>query len=793
MSALQSVSPAKSAACAGWALIALLTAATSWPEPAPAQTGELDLTDAVVVTRTGALPNAEKAAATVLVEEVEKRTGIRWRTVTETPRRGPAIVITSVAGQEGTGLGAEGYRLRVEGTDGSRAVVRITGADARGALFGTGCFLRKMNWRPAAVKFPRAMDVKTSPRWPIRGHQLGYRARANSYDAWTPEKYDQHIRELAFFGANSFENIPFEDAQASPHMPIPRAEMNAKLGEIAQKYDVAYWVWTPAVFDLTDTTKRAAHLEEHEAFYRLTPRLDAVFFPGGDPGNNHPRLVIPFLYDLSVRLKRHHPEAEMWISLQGFNREETEYFFNYLTEHDPDWLAGVVSGPGSPPIPLTRRRLPAKYGLRHYPDITHTVRCQYPVQWWDPAFNLTLGRECINPRPTFEALIHNALAPHTDGFIAYSDGVHDDLNKAIWSALSWDPDTDVREIVLDYTRCFFGPDVAEEAANGIFALEKNWEGALITNGSVDGALALWQGLERQKPELASNWRFQMYLVRAYYDAYVRARLIYEPKVEAEAMRALADAPAVGSDSAMNTALRILGRATTEPARPDLRQRIEELSAALFQSIGLQPSMTKYGASGAERGCWLDYVDYPLNNRWWLEDEFAKIRAFGSEAAKLERLEVISTWENPGPGSYYDDIGNIGRSPHVVRGTALNTIPPLSQGSFPGFAWWDEGFSRTRLAWQSSMRPDSLVYEGLDSSSAYLVRVVGSGQALLRMDGESVEPSRPGTELGAFQEFPVPAAALADGRLTLQFGRPRRDATVNWRQASRICEVWLLKR
>jgi len=38
--------------------------------------GALDIRDAVVVVRPGELPNAEAAAATVLVEEFEKRTGI---------------------------------------------------------------------------------------------------------------------------------------------------------------------------------------------------------------------------------------------------------------------------------------------------------------------------------------------------------------------------------------------------------------------------------------------------------------------------------------------------------------------------------------------------------------------------------------------------------------------------------------------------------------------------------------------------------------------------------------------
>src|SRR2546422_3354823 len=47
----------------------------------------------------------------------------------------------------------------------------------------------------------------------------------------------------------------------------------------------------------------------------------------------------------------------------------------------------------------------------------------------------------------------------------------------------------------------------------------------------------------------------------------------------------------------------------------------------------------------------------LNNRWWLEDEFGRIRKLPIEADKLKRLELIGTWENPGPGSFYDEVGD----------------------------------------------------------------------------------------------------------------------------------------
>ena len=756
---------------------------------------EADLTHAVVVVRTGDLPNAEKMAATVLVDEVEKRTGIRWATATTEPEAGPAIVITSLdPGKANTveDRRQEGYRLHVDSSGPDRTVVRITGADGRGALFGAGRLLRTLNWRKGAVSVPSDLDMAVAPAYPIRGHQLGYRHTANSYDAWDAQQYEQYIRELVIFGANTIEAIPFQGS-ASPVMPLPREEMNLKIAEICEKYDVDHWIWTPAEFDLNDTARRQQELDRHEEFYRNCVRLDAVFFPGGDPGNNHPKLVMPFLKDLAERLRKHHPDAGMWLSLQGFNEEQVDYFYGYIEEHAPPWLAGVVAGPSSPPIPETRKRLPAPYRLRSYPDITHTVLCQYPVPWWDPAFAFTLGREPVNPQPRYYARVHNRYAPYTDGFSTYSDGINDDVNKTVWSALGWDPHADLRQTLIEYARFFFGPDLAEQAADGILALETNWEGGLALNGSVDATFAWWSQLEAQAPQLGRNWRWRLHLFRAAYDVFTRHRLLYETRLEREANQVLLEAETRGADAAMDAAMQVLERAETAPCCPQLRARLEADGEALFQLIGFQTSAERYHARNYERGAVLDFLDRPLNNRWWLEDEFVRIRALPSEDEKVARLDLVATWEAPGHGDFYDDIGNVAQSPHVVRGEGVDADPGLEHTPNPDFGtWFDEGRSRLRLSWLSSMDwPVAVVYEALDPLADYVVRLTGKGDALLRVNGERVEPARYGTGRGEFKEFPVPRHLLAQGTIRLTWDVPDESGK-NWRDCSILTEVWLLR-
>jgi len=187
------------------------------------------------------------------------------------------------------------------------------------------------------------------------------------------------------------------------------------------------------------------------------------------------------LKELSKLLKKYHPDAGVWISLQGFDLDKINYFLEYLNTYNPDWLTGVVHGPGSPPVDLERNRISDKYLHRLYGDITHTVRCQYPVENWDQAFALTLGREPTNPQPQYYAKILKEDIRYSNGFLSYSDGINDDVNKVIWNQVAWSPDIDVRDILVEYCQFFFGYDVAQQAADGILALEQNWIGSLIHN------------------------------------------------------------------------------------------------------------------------------------------------------------------------------------------------------------------------------------------------------------------------------------------------------------------------
>jgi hypothetical protein len=779
--------------------------------------GEIDLGQAVVVVPDG-LSSTESKAVQVLVEEVRKRSRIGWDTIIRWPTRsvpviavGPARLLDSfpkeyrqrVASQP-AGKEQDGFRIQTVNEAGSMPIVAVVGNDSRGLLFGIGRLLRELRIAPGRVVLPESLNLASAPKYPLRGHQLGYRPKTNSYDAWDLPQWDRYIRDLAIFGTNAIELIPprSDDAASSPHFPLPPMEMMVGMSQICADYGLDVWIWYPAMdADYADPKTVEHALAEWAEVFKKLPRIDAVFVPGGDPGHTRPQVLMALLEKQADSLRRYHPKAKMWVSPQSFSREWFDEFLK-LMQAEPAWLAGVVFGPQvRVSLPELRSALPAKYPIRDYPDITHSLRCQYPVPDWDVAYSLTEGREVINPRPRDEAAIFHAFTDQTIGFITYSEGCNDDVNKFIWSALGWDPNADLLEVLRDFGRSLIGLNdhEADDFAHGLFALEQNWRGPLVANSSVETTLQQFRALERRvAPRVLGDWRFQQALYRAYYDASVRSRLIYETDLEERALDRMRTARTTGSLAAVKEAEDVLENAVTHPVAIDLRARVFELAEALFQSIRMQLSVPRYKAIDVGRGATLDTIDQVLNNRLWLDRRFQAIRTLGTEPERLGEIDAIVNWTNPGPGGFYDDLGDPRRRPHLVAGSAYDKDPASFHGPMTAFdqePTWRRSWCRH--AGTIFGQPLSLHYDGLDREASYRLRIVYTGDMFqVRIGlkaGDSIEVHPPLLKPRDMKplEFDLPHSATRDGSLTLAWtAEPNRGGNGRGCQVS---EVWLIKK
>ncbi|MBI2424102.1 MAG: hypothetical protein HYV27_14825 [Candidatus Hydrogenedentes bacterium] len=765
----------------------------------PAFSATLDLSKAVIADAT-ANPVVAKAAQ-VLQEEIARRTGVSLRVVQQAiPSNSPAIVLQLADATPGSGVpGApESYRIVARPR---AARVELAGRDPRGVLFAAGRLIRLLELAPGEVLLKGAMDIAESPDVPIRVHQLGYRNTANSYDAWDLATFDRYIRDLILFGANGIELIPplTPDERDSVVMKTSMWEMNAALSKLIGSYGIDVWLWLAAIDDVTTPEGAAEGLAKRRALFQSMAHLDAVFVPGGDDGETPAEILMPWLADLAVILYEIHPKATLWVSNQTFTEAENDYFFRYLEEQRPAWLAGVIYGPwNTMDWETMRARTPEQYPIRRYPDITHTIRCQYPIPDWDPVFAHTVGREPVLAMPRMHAEIYRRFRSISGGFGTYSDGIHDDLNKILWSALGWNPNMKLKTLLEEYGRVFFDNAHRREVAQGLLMLEDNNLGKAIDNKAIPATLAHWEALSEEMGNRgAANWRLQMFLFRARYDAYIQERARAADAAETAALTALANTT-LSPEAAVAEARAALTQELREPVATALRASIEELGKTLHESIGYQLSAKPpYSARNPERGAMLDWLDQPLNNRIWLEREMQTALEAATPALQRAHLHTLAHWARPGPGSYYDNLGTVGEAPHVVQPDLAVSDPGALHSpavEFPYFLVTD-GSEPLRWPWLSQVQtlfgtPLKMAYTGLDPRAQYRVRITYAGRfkstvSLGADDAYVIHGPLKQPEPIAPVEYLVPGGATQDGALELRWNLIEG-------RGCQVAEVWLLR-
>ncbi len=781
------------------------------------EAGLIDLNHCSVITPSSP-SKRETVAAEMVVDEIMKRAGISWTlgnnnagTVkiylgTRSNWRGLGSAVANVAAKAAK-LPAESYAI-ASGGEGANAWIAVCGSDERGLIFGAGRMLRMLRIvRRSVTGDLKAMNLTSSPHYAVRGHQLGYRPKTNAYDAMTVEMWEQYIRELAIFGTNTIELLPpiSDDLPDSPHFPIPPQQMMIEMSRICDKYDLDVSVWYPAMAkDYGDPKTVDDEIRDWAAVLRDLPRVDIVFVPGGDPGHTEPKYMLALLEKQKVSLRKTHPKLQMWMSPQSFDADWTAEFLKMAADpHVQSWLDGIVFGPQNRlSIGELRKALPSKYPIRFYPDITHSIQSQYSMNNWDLAYALTEGREIINPRPEAEAAILRSELKGTVGFVSYSEGVNDDVNKFVWSLLSWDPQTPVPVALRDFGNYIIGAQDGSAYGQGLLDLEHNWEGPLAANELVDVTLSKFLSIERNaSPFTVENWRWQQAMFRACCDAYVRQRLLFESGELARAKSVLgriedfgfasvpwgigdkpAQEPANGIDpqNLINEASEILRKCSVTQVAPAIRTRISELGYALLQSIRQQLAVERFQGEAVDRGAPLDTIDHPVTDGPYYLKQLSKISSIENQEEKIESIRVLLNRTNPGPGGFYDELGNTTNRPHLVIENAEGDFD-FRRSPHVGTSYPDHFGANAPMAWKHWAEslyeaPLKMHYTGLDANMDYILQVVISGDSrgvktrLVANDSIEIHPLQMRPWPPAPQTFNLPHAAVSSGELRLTWTR-----------------------
>lgn len=620
----------------------------------------------------------EKKSAEILKEEIENRSELSISILSTIPEDGCVFLLSeeknffkefgnilpeiSTKLQHLTSPGAEGFRIVRE----CRIICGI-GADGRGTFYAMARILRKLCIRKGSIEIPESMDmISMTPEFPLRGHQLAYRDKQNTCPAWELSDFDRYIRNLALFGSNAIEILPprTDDSLYSSLFKRDPFEMMIELSKCIHSYGMDVWLWYPNMGkDYGDPAVRRAEAAEREKNFAAIPYLDHMLIPAGDPGELEPKEFFPIVSEYTEILHKYHPNAKIWVAPQSFSPEPgwLETFYQEVKK-EPEWLYGICFAPWErDTIQELREHLPAVYQdrIRHYPDITHNTGCQFEVPMWDRAFAFTLGREGNNTRPRAMKHIHNLHAKYTVGSITYSEGIHDDVNKFVWSDQDFSTKTSCEETLQDYVRLFISPDVTDTLPNLILSLEDNWKGHIETNENID---KLYLGFEElaanSDKSITENPRFQLAYLRALSDYQAKCRALKDHNLEKQALEILSQAEEIGADTAMEKAVQTFFPPFQSKEEEILRGKIQKLADSLFEKFHIQLTTWRHGGQKWIRGAYLDSIDTPLNNAQWYLENFRRIRHMDSEKEKCSKIQSLLHRTDPGKDGIYIDLGSL---------------------------------------------------------------------------------------------------------------------------------------
>ena len=605
----------------------------------------------------------------------------------------------------------------------------LLAVDSDGLQAGAGRLLRELHMpargQGGVVSMPSGLCVRhdsaLSERWHVRGHQIY--ADHHPLQFRTAAEMTQFAKDLAVFGTNTLE-VAHIGGKVDPNALGAFSDVCASVGMNAS-------VWAPERMWTINSSAT------HQTFARMSA-LTSVFMPGGDGGTLDWASIEKLA--LTLRAARGN-QAGIWVSAQELSTDGMEAFWGNVTRmRQKQVLHGVVYGPHVR-VPLTefvKRARMAGAVVRQYPDITHTLSDGFPLPLLDPAWSLTHGRQAVCPLPSWTAHIvelrSNGSTP-TVGVGAYSEGLGDDLNKMLWSALAQDASLSLDDAVLQYARFFFGAPAAAKWAAALKGLEANWKGSPgAANTVIPQTLAQIESLVETDSAnctpakcTRADWRAQMYLKRAYYDAYVRRRYMFEVELnEQDAWRALAQAPAVGSLPALAAARAALARRDPNASlAAHLRVHVFRLAAALNASIGLEV-LGNQDVTGN-----LKTIDTPLSDAAFIKDAVRTITAMASETARLAGIAKLVNHSDPGPGGFYDNLGatDVHLAPHLDTGEGVKSDPgfyftPLRVG--PTAHSLDLNIRRSWSQYAMSFfdyPAVRLTYAGLEATRVYEAHVV----------------------------------------------------------------------
>ena len=347
-------------------------------------------------------------------------------------------------------------------------------------------------------------------------------------------------------------------------------------------------------------------------------------------------------------------------------------------------------------------------------------------------------------------------------------------------------------------------------AKAIFQLEENIEEdsdfPLDQKSGIDSYYKLVKEAGEKMPVelMKENWLWRMYMQKAAIDKYVQLKVKQQKAFQGNIENK------VGSLLAGNKTISIKDL-LTEFSPSSIERETPEMAELRMEAEFLgEESNDLFGV----RNDGIFNLQHDFIGLAWLERQLERAQnASGKD--RLNLLEMIVDYENPGEGGYYDNLGTYNNAPNVVFGYPYDHGQPyvsemLSEGNRPS--------QRSMHFTQDEDQGVTLEYTHLDPKAKYSIRFTfvrpwyqaryadrmnQKSQSIYADDQLLVEEVEVPLQMSDFLNFDIPSKLTKDGELVIRLkhasdvAQGDQVAIEQWRNSGGwgtiVSEVWLIKK
>ncbi|MFA7370185.1 MAG: hypothetical protein WC334_11110, partial [Kiritimatiellales bacterium] len=235
--------------------------------------------------------------------------------------------------------------------------------------------------------------------------------------------------------------------------------------------------------------------------------------------------------DLSAKYREFNPKGEVILSSWRFVAEEWHGLYDVLGKN-PGWAQYMLANScrGFPDDvaksdkETIERGTPGKLTLMVFPEIS--MLGMWP---WG-------GRGATFRTEAVKEDIEKARQLGAASIMPYSEGIYEDVSKVLWVQAFWNPKRSVDDILEEYVRYEYDPQVLPEALEVIRTLGTMQEVSLkskkfspqeAANGKLCGDFV--DRMEPQLPEyVRASWRWKLFAVRCRIESCLRQGRCFQP-------------------------------------------------------------------------------------------------------------------------------------------------------------------------------------------------------------------------------------------------------------------------